>query len=74
MIINGDDNKRMLRVKGKGQFLTAKEVEFSWSSLTCDDCYIIEIGPNVYQFKGANANPFEVSFSYIFIRKVKKKT
>ena len=54
----------MLRVKGKGQFLTAKEVEFSWSSLTCDDCYIIEIGPNVYQFKGTDANPFEVSYSY----------
>jgi len=57
--INEDDNKRLLRVKGRGRNVVAKEVDFTWDSFTCDDVYIIELGADIYRWKGAGANMFE---------------
>ena len=59
--INNDDNKRILQLKGTARNVEACEKEFNWASLTSDDCYIIEIGPTIYAWKGSKANPFEVS-------------
>lgn len=57
--INEDDNKRLLRVKGKGAKVFSKEVAFSWDSFTTDDVYIVEIGSDMWRWKGAKSSMFE---------------
>lgn len=57
--VNEDNNLRLLRVKGKGAKVACKEVEFSYESFTTDDVYIIEIGSDIYRWKGAKASMFE---------------
>jgi len=57
--VNGDDSLRLLRIKGKGNNVFCKEVDFSWDSVTCDDVYIFEIGSDIYRWKGDSANMFE---------------
>jgi len=57
--VNEDNNQRLLRVKGKGAKVACKEVEFSYDSFTTDDVYIIEIGSDIYRWKGAKASMFE---------------
>jgi len=57
--VNEDDNKRLLRVKGKGAKVFSKEVQFSWDSFTTDDVYIIEIGADIWRWKGAKSSMFE---------------
>ena len=57
--INEDDNLRLLRIKGKGAKVACKEVEFSYDSFTTDDVYIIEIGSDIYRWKGKKASMFE---------------
>lgn len=56
---NLDDNQRILRLKGRANNIRSKEVKFEWASLTNDDVYIIEIGENLYRWKGQKANMFE---------------
>merc|ERR1711976_814113 len=45
--------------KGKGAKVSCKEVPFSYDSFTTDDVYIIEIGSDIYRWKGAKASMFE---------------
>lgn len=56
---NSDDNKRLLRIKGKGAKVSCKEVPFSYDSFTTDDVYIIEVGSDIYRWKGAKSSMFE---------------
>ena len=39
VVINEDNNKRLLRVKGIGPKVRATEVDFSWDSFSTDDVY-----------------------------------
>lgn len=47
--INEDNNERLVVIKGRHPVISCHEKPFSWSSLTTDDAYIIEIGPNIYR-------------------------
>ena len=58
-VINEDVENRLLVVKGIKKTIYTKEVPFSWESLTSDDVYIFEIGPNLFRWKGKKANMFE---------------
>jgi len=57
--VNADDSRRILRVKGRGNKVYCKEVPFAWSSLTCDDVYIFEVGSYLWRWKGPKGNMFE---------------
>lgn len=50
--------KRLLWVRGRQQ-VRADEVPFEWASLNKSDCFIIDMGNEIYQWNGPNANPFE---------------
>ena len=56
---NKDDQNRLLRVKGTIDNVRAKEVPFKWENVTTDDCYIFEIGSDIYRWKGAKASRIE---------------
>ena len=47
--INEDSNERLVVIKGRHPVITCHEKPFAWTSLTTDDAYIIEIGPNIYR-------------------------
>uniref|UniRef100_A0A1A8S6K5 Macrophage-capping protein n=1 Tax=Nothobranchius rachovii TaxID=451742 RepID=A0A1A8S6K5_9TELE len=55
---NGTDVKRLLHVKGR-RAIRATEVDMSWSSFNQGDCFIIDLGKNVYQWCGSECNRFE---------------
>lgn len=59
VVSNADDNVRILRLKGIRNKIKAKEVKFEWASVTNDDVYVIEIGSDIYRWKGSKANIFE---------------
>ncbi|KAG9341518.1 hypothetical protein JZ751_019023 [Albula glossodonta] len=58
-VVTNDMNvKRLLHIKGR-RAIRAVEVDMSWSSFNKGDCFIIDLGKDVYQWCGSECNRFE---------------
>ncbi|RVE61080.1 hypothetical protein OJAV_G00167110 [Oryzias javanicus] len=58
-VVTNDMNvKRLLQVKGR-RAIRATEVEMSWSSFNKGDCFIVDLGKDVYVWCGSECNRFE---------------
>ncbi|XP_063780498.1 scinderin-like isoform X2 [Pseudophryne corroboree] len=49
---------RILHIKGR-RVIRASEVLFSWSSFNTGDCFIIDVGAEIYQWCGEKCNKYE---------------
>uniref|UniRef100_A0A672J4Z6 Adseverin-like n=1 Tax=Salarias fasciatus TaxID=181472 RepID=A0A672J4Z6_SALFA len=58
VVTNDASVKRLLHVKGR-RIIRASEVELSWSSFNKGDCFIIDLGKDIYQWCGSECNRFE---------------
>uniref|UniRef100_A0A669CVN4 Scinderin like b n=1 Tax=Oreochromis niloticus TaxID=8128 RepID=A0A669CVN4_ORENI len=58
VVTNGVDVKRLLHVKGR-RVIRATEVNMSWDSFNKGDCFIIDLGKDIYQWCGSECNRFE---------------
>ncbi|XP_035026050.1 scinderin like b [Hippoglossus stenolepis] len=58
VVTNDMSMKRLLHIKGR-RAIRATEVDMSWSSFNKGDCFIIDLGKNVYQWCGSECNRFE---------------
>uniref|UniRef100_A0A8C5EIL0 Gelsolin-like n=1 Tax=Gouania willdenowi TaxID=441366 RepID=A0A8C5EIL0_GOUWI len=58
VVINDINEKRLLHVKGR-RAIRATEVEMIWSSFNQGDCFIIDLGKDIYQWCGSECNRFE---------------
>ncbi|XP_072524708.1 scinderin like b [Salminus brasiliensis] len=56
--INEANVKRLLHVKGR-RAIRATEVDFSWTSFNKGDCFIVDLGKDIYQWSGSECNRFE---------------
>ncbi|KAK1334187.1 hypothetical protein QTO34_005187 [Cnephaeus nilssonii] len=50
--------QRLFQVKGR-RVVRATEVPVSWESFNNGDCFILDLGNNIYQWCGSNSNRFE---------------
>nr|XP_033506696.1 scinderin like b isoform X2 [Epinephelus lanceolatus] len=58
-VVTNDMNvKRLLHVKGR-RAIRATEVDMSWASFNKGDCFIVDLGKDVYQWCGSECNRFE---------------
>ncbi|KAM4628974.1 scinderin like a [Polymixia lowei] len=58
-VVTNDMNvKRLLHVKGR-RAIRAKEVDMSWASFNKGDCFIIDLGKDIYHWSGSESNYFE---------------
>ncbi|KAG8014034.1 Gelsolin [Nibea albiflora] len=58
-VVTNDMNvKRLLHIKGR-RAIRATEVDMSWSNFNKGDCFIIDLGKNIYQWCGSECNRFE---------------
>ncbi|XP_062853381.1 scinderin like a [Trichomycterus rosablanca] len=58
-VVTNDMNvKRLLHVKGR-RVIRATEVPLSWSSFNRGDCFIIDLGKDIFQWCGSECNRFE---------------
>uniref|UniRef100_A0A6Q2XCQ0 Macrophage-capping protein n=1 Tax=Esox lucius TaxID=8010 RepID=A0A6Q2XCQ0_ESOLU len=58
-VVTNDMNvKRLLHIKGR-RAIRATEVELSWRSFNTGDCFIIDLGKDVFQWCGSDCNRFE---------------
>ncbi|XP_017286266.1 scinderin like b [Kryptolebias marmoratus] len=55
---NGMNVKRLLHVKGR-RAIRATEVDLHWKSFNKGDCFIIDLGKDVYQWCGSECNRYE---------------
>ncbi|CAL9695864.1 unnamed protein product [Knipowitschia caucasica] len=58
VVTNDVDVQRLMHVKGR-RFIRATEVPMSWNSFNSGDCFIIDLGKNIYHWSGTNCNRFE---------------
>ncbi|MGH0155872.1 UNVERIFIED_CONTAM: hypothetical protein FKN15_049432 [Acipenser sinensis] len=58
VVTNEMNAKRLLHVKGRIT-IRATEVEMSWKSFNKGDCFIIDLGKNIYQWCGSECNRYE---------------
>ncbi|KAI4894107.1 hypothetical protein NFI96_020169, partial [Prochilodus magdalenae] len=58
VVTNEANVKRLLHVKGR-RAIRATEVEFSWASFNKGDCFIVDLGKDIYQWSGSECNRFE---------------
>lgn len=52
------DVKRLLHVKGR-RTVRATEVPLAWKSFNQGDCFIVDLGANIYQWCGSGCNRYE---------------
>ncbi|TNN69823.1 Gelsolin [Liparis tanakae] len=58
-VVTNDMNvKRLLHLKGR-RAIRATEVDMSWGSFNQGDCFIVDLGKNIYQWCGSECNRFE---------------
>ncbi|XP_013978597.1 gelsolin [Salmo salar] len=58
-VVTNDMNvKRLLHIKGR-RAIRATEVDMSWSSFNRGDCFIIDLGKDIFQWCGSECNRFE---------------
>uniref|UniRef100_A0A669B2E3 Scinderin like a n=1 Tax=Oreochromis niloticus TaxID=8128 RepID=A0A669B2E3_ORENI len=58
VVTNNVDVKRLLHLKGRRP-VRATEEDLSWQSFNKGDCFIIDLGKNIYCWFGSEANHFE---------------
>ncbi|MCJ8745283.1 hypothetical protein PDJAM_G00128570 [Pangasius djambal] len=58
VVTNEVNAKRLLHVKGR-RAIRATEVNLSWASFNKGDCFIVDLGQNIYQWAGSECNRFE---------------
>ncbi|XP_075684887.1 scinderin-like [Rhinoderma darwinii] len=58
VVTNDLSARRLLHIKGR-RVVRATEVPFSWSSFNTGDCFIIDVGADIYQWCGEKCNKFE---------------
>ncbi|XP_034038381.1 scinderin like b [Thalassophryne amazonica] len=58
VVTNEVSMKRLLHVKGR-RIIRAMEVDMSWNSFNHGDCFIIDLGKNIYEWCGGECNMFE---------------
>uniref|UniRef100_A0A667Y740 Macrophage-capping protein n=2 Tax=Myripristis murdjan TaxID=586833 RepID=A0A667Y740_9TELE len=58
-VVTNDMNvKRLLHIKGR-RAIRATEVAMSWASFNQGDCFIVDLGKDIYQWCGSECNRFE---------------
>ncbi|KAL2090020.1 hypothetical protein ACEWY4_014708 [Coilia grayii] len=58
-VVTNDVNvKRLLHVKGR-RAIRASEVNMAWTSFNRGDCFIIDLGKDIYQWCGSECNRYE---------------
>ncbi|XP_038572707.1 scinderin like a [Micropterus salmoides] len=58
-VVTNDTNvQRLLHVKGRHN-IRAMEVDMTWASFNKGDCFIIDLGKNIYHWSGSESNKFE---------------
>uniref|UniRef100_A0A672ZA09 Scinderin like b n=1 Tax=Sphaeramia orbicularis TaxID=375764 RepID=A0A672ZA09_9TELE len=58
-VVTNDANvKRLLHVKGR-RIIRATEVDMTWASFNKGDCFLIDLGKDIYQWCGSECNRFE---------------
>ncbi|XP_029309285.1 scinderin like b isoform X2 [Cottoperca gobio] len=58
-VVTNDMNvKRLLHIKGR-RAIRATEVDMSWSSFNKGDCFIVDLGKDIYLWCGSECNRFE---------------
>lgn len=58
-VVTNDMNvKRLLHIKGR-RVVRATEVDMSWSSFNKGDCFIVDLGKDIYQWCGSECNRYE---------------
>nr|XP_046247771.1 scinderin like a [Scatophagus argus] len=58
-VVTNDVNvKRLLHVKGR-RMIRASEVDLNWKSFNSGDCFIIDLGKNIYSWFGSTSNFLE---------------
>ncbi|XP_018085003.1 gelsolin-like isoform X2 [Xenopus laevis] len=58
VVPNDVDIKRLLQVKGR-RVVRATEVAVGWESFNQGDCFILDLGGEIYQWCGSKSNRFE---------------
>nr|AFQ38973.1 scinderin-like protein [Paralichthys olivaceus] len=58
VVTNDMSVKRLLHIKGR-RAIRATEVDMTWTSFNKGDCFIIDLGKNVYQWCGSECNRYE---------------
>ncbi|KAM4706289.1 scinderin [Rhinophrynus dorsalis] len=58
VVTNDLSARRLLHVKGR-RVVRATEVPLSWSSFNSGDCFIIDLGSEIYQWCGSTCNKYE---------------
>ncbi|KAM8850852.1 scinderin like b isoform 2-T3 [Spinachia spinachia] len=58
-VVTNDMNvKRLLHIKGR-RAIRATEVDLTWGSFNKGDCFIVDLGKDIYQWCGSECNRFE---------------
>ncbi|MCQ2818676.1 MAG: hypothetical protein MJ252_15525 [archaeon] len=50
---------RLLHVSGTGNNITSKQVPLAFSSLVSEDCFVLDNGLKIYNWRGKKSSPFE---------------
>ncbi|KAI1883122.1 hypothetical protein AGOR_G00241980 [Albula goreensis] len=58
VVTNDMSVKRLLHIKGR-RVIRATEVDLSWTSFNKGDCFIVDLGKDIYQWCGSECNRFE---------------
>ncbi|XP_030630335.1 scinderin like b [Chanos chanos] len=58
VVTNDVSMKRLLHIKGR-RAIRATEVDFSWGSFNRGDCFIVDLGKDIFQWCGSECNRFE---------------
>ncbi|KAM4574254.1 scinderin like a [Fundulus diaphanus] len=58
VVTNNMDVKRLLHVKGR-RMVRATEMALSWTSFNKGDCFIIDLGKEIYHWSGSESNRYE---------------
>ncbi|XP_034016789.1 adseverin [Thalassophryne amazonica] len=58
VVTNDLTAQRLLHIKGR-RVVRATQVPLSWSSFNSGDCFIVDLGEEIYQWCGSKSNKFE---------------
>ncbi|KAK0134783.1 Gelsolin [Merluccius polli] len=58
VVTNTSDVKRLLHIRGR-RSIRAREVDLDWRSFNNNDCFVIDLGENIYQWCGSKSNYYE---------------
>ncbi|KAJ0059202.1 hypothetical protein NL108_009574, partial [Boleophthalmus pectinirostris] len=58
VVTNSADVKRLLHIKGR-RVVRATEVDLKWTCFNRGDCFILDLGKDIYQWCGSECNRYE---------------